>query len=192
MSGTSAIAGSLGSLTIDSDWLEQGRTHRLNLPSLAHWHTSAVEELRRGIIVSVEDSTQDSRLGEMRTQLVEHGVRAGLVVPLLAEEQLVGLLFLYPDTPRHWTIGDVALVREVAERIRIVIERTAAADALRLAEQRIALAMDVADLGVWERLFQAVADDPDLQSVMLDATVVRAHACAAGAAREKGRRRRRR
>ncbi len=37
------------------------------------------------------------------------------------------------------------------------------------------------DLGVWERLFAAVADDPDLQSVMLDATVVRAHACAAGA-----------
>ena len=37
------------------------------------------------------------------------------------------------------------------------------------------------DLGVWTRLFQAVADDPDLQSVMIDATVIRAHACAAGA-----------
>ena len=47
-----------------------------------------------------------------------------------------------------------------------------------------------ADLGVWERLFAAVADDPDLQSVMLDATVVRAHACAAGAPRERGIRRR--
>jgi putative transposase len=48
-----------------------------------------------------------------------------------------------------------------------------------------------ADLGVWERLFGAVADEPDLQAVMIDATVVRAHACAAGAAREKGIRRRR-
>ncbi len=37
------------------------------------------------------------------------------------------------------------------------------------------------DLGVWERLFHGVADDPDLQSVMIDATVIRAHACAAGA-----------
>ena len=37
------------------------------------------------------------------------------------------------------------------------------------------------DLGVWERLFARVADEPDLQSVLLDATVVRAHACAAGA-----------
>jgi len=37
------------------------------------------------------------------------------------------------------------------------------------------------DLGVWERLLAGVAADPDLQRVMLDATVVRAHACAAGA-----------
>ncbi len=145
-----ARVGRDGSLIIDSDWLAGGRTRRLNLPNLTHWHTSAVAELRRGIIVSVEDSAQDQRLGEMRELLLEHGVRAGLVVPLLAEEQLVGLLFLYADAPRPWTIGDVALVREVAERIRIVIERTAAADALRLAEQRIALAMDVADLGVWD------------------------------------------
>ena len=48
------------------------------------------------------------------------------------------------------------------------------------------------DLGVWERLFEQVADDPDLQAVMLDATVVRAHACAAGAPKKTGIRRRRR
>ncbi len=38
-----------------------------------------------------------------------------------------------------------------------------------------------ADPGVWEWLCERVADDPDLQSVLIDATVVRAHACAAGA-----------
>ncbi len=37
------------------------------------------------------------------------------------------------------------------------------------------------DLGVWGRLFEGGADDPDLQRVMIDATVVRAPACAAGA-----------
>ncbi len=37
------------------------------------------------------------------------------------------------------------------------------------------------DLGGWERLCAGVADDPDMQAVMIDATVVRAHACAAGA-----------
>ena len=46
------------------------------------------------------------------------------------------------------------------------------------------------ELGVWERLFDQVADDPDLQSVMIDATVVRAHACAAGAPQKTAARRR--
>ncbi len=47
------------------------------------------------------------------------------------------------------------------------------------------------DLGVWGRLFDQVADDPDLQAVLIDATVVRAHACAAGAPQKTAGRRRR-
>ena len=35
--------------------------------------------------------------------------------------------------------------------------------------------------GVWADLHRHVAADPDLQAVLLDSTVVRAHACAAGA-----------
>ena len=37
------------------------------------------------------------------------------------------------------------------------------------------------DLGVWARRFAQVADEPDLQAVLIDATVIRAHAGAAGA-----------
>ena len=48
------------------------------------------------------------------------------------------------------------------------------------------------DLGVWGRLLAGVADDPDLQAAMIDATVVRAHACAAGAPQKTGIRRRKR
>jgi putative transposase len=47
------------------------------------------------------------------------------------------------------------------------------------------------DLGVWGRLFDQVADDPDLQAVLVDSTVVRAHACAAGAPKKTAGRRRR-
>jgi transposase len=35
--------------------------------------------------------------------------------------------------------------------------------------------------GVWERLFKALADDPDNEYAMLDATIVRAHQHSAGA-----------
>lgn len=38
-----------------------------------------------------------------------------------------------------------------------------------------------AQKGVWERLFNALADDPDFEYVMMDATIVRAHQHSAGA-----------
>ena len=45
--------------------------------------------------------------------------------------------------------------------------------------------------GIWEQMFEHFADDPDLESVMLDASVVRAHACSAGASSKKGDKQRR-
>lgn len=42
------------------------------------------------------------------------------------------------------------------------------------------------EMGVLERVFEAVAAEPDLEWVMLDATVIRAHAQAAGARQKRG------
>ena len=41
------------------------------------------------------------------------------------------------------------------------------------------------DSGVWERMLEHFADDPDLENGMVDSTVVRAHACAAGATKKR-------
>jgi putative transposase len=38
--------------------------------------------------------------------------------------------------------------------------------------------------GVWADLHQAFAQDPDMESVMLDSTVIRAHMCAAGGSKK--------
>lgn len=42
------------------------------------------------------------------------------------------------------------------------------------------------EMGVFDRLFEAVAADPDLEWLAIDATVIRAQAQAAGARRKKG------
>ena len=42
------------------------------------------------------------------------------------------------------------------------------------------------DRGVWKEMFEHFAEDPDMESVTIDGSVVRAHACAAGAAHKKG------
>ena len=41
------------------------------------------------------------------------------------------------------------------------------------------------DNGVWERMLAHFADDPDMENGMIDSTVVRAHACAAGAQKKR-------
>ena len=37
------------------------------------------------------------------------------------------------------------------------------------------------DRGVWERMHQHFVDNPDMEHVFIDSTIVRAHPCAAGA-----------
>ena len=41
------------------------------------------------------------------------------------------------------------------------------------------------DQGVWERMLEYFADDPDMENGMVDSTIVRAHACAAGATKKR-------
>ena len=42
------------------------------------------------------------------------------------------------------------------------------------------------EMGVFDRLFEAVASQPDLEWLMIDATVIRAQSQAAGARRKRG------
>ena len=41
------------------------------------------------------------------------------------------------------------------------------------------------DNGVWERMLAHFAADPDMENGMVDSTIVRAHACAAGAPKKR-------
>jgi len=43
--------------------------------------------------------------------------------------------------------------------------------------------------GVWERMLAYFSSDPDMENGIMDSTIVRAHPCAAGAAKKKGVRR---
>ncbi len=41
------------------------------------------------------------------------------------------------------------------------------------------------DHNIWAEMHQYFADDPDMESIMVDSTVIRAHPCAAGASQKK-------
>ena len=40
--------------------------------------------------------------------------------------------------------------------------------------------------GVWKRMQEAFTNDPDMEHLLLDSTIIRAHPCAAGAPRKRG------
>ena len=40
--------------------------------------------------------------------------------------------------------------------------------------------------GIWEKMHQHFADEPDMEHLIIDSTTVRAHPCAAGAPHKKG------
>ena len=40
--------------------------------------------------------------------------------------------------------------------------------------------------GVWERMHLHFIEEPDMENLLIDSTIVRAHPCAAGASAEKG------
>jgi transposase len=42
------------------------------------------------------------------------------------------------------------------------------------------------DKGIWEEMFEHFVDDPDMENLIIDSTVIRAHPCAAGAPKQKG------
>ena len=46
--------------------------------------------------------------------------------------------------------------------------------------------------GVWERMYKRFVEEPDMENLIIDSTIARAHPCAAGAPTEKGGRMRRR
>ena len=41
------------------------------------------------------------------------------------------------------------------------------------------------DKGVWERMHQHFVHDPDMENLIIDSTIVRAHPCAAGASKKR-------
>ena len=53
-------------------------------------------------------------------------------------------------------------------------------------EQRLQTICKVCDKGVFQRLHQHFVNDPDMEWLIIDTTIVRAHPCAAGALKTSG------
>lgn len=92
-----------------------------------------VAELNAGKTVAIEDLFASPLSDEARTLDTARDVdtRAILVVPFVREGRLRTIVYLNDRQPRSWRADEVAFMEEMAERIRLVIERIAVEAQLR-------------------------------------------------------------
>ena len=108
---------------------------------------SYIDDLTRGETVIFADAALDPRVTDGGAALA--GIRATSLVnmPLMERGEVVALLFVNNATPRFWSDEDLALVREVAERVRTASERARAAAELEDSEARYRALFDTMDEG---------------------------------------------
>lgn len=97
-----------------------------------------IERLRAGHSVVIGNVREHALTSEQATVETSHEVdtRAILVVPLFKAGRLRTIVYLNQRLARDWTTDEVALMEEVAERTRELIERGRTEDALRASEAR--------------------------------------------------------
>jgi PAS domain S-box-containing protein len=97
-----------------------------------------IERLRGGYTVAIANVRSHALTSDEAAQRTSHEVdtRAILVVPLFRAGRLRTIVYLNQRAPRHWTLEEVGLMEEVAERTRELIERGRTEAALRASEAR--------------------------------------------------------
>jgi PAS domain S-box-containing protein len=75
-------------------------------------------------------------------------LRATVSVPLRREGQLAGIFWVAQQEARHWTAADVELIRLIADRIWLVVERSRVEQALRESEARLRAIIEQLPAGV--------------------------------------------
>ncbi|MBA3364516.1 MAG: SpoIIE family protein phosphatase [Actinobacteria bacterium] len=75
----------------------------------------------RGMVL-VEDALNEPRLANVRDSVKKAGIEAALGVPLVARDDVIGLLAVYPRRRRGLTANESALVRALAAQLAVAVE----------------------------------------------------------------------
>ncbi len=117
-------------ITIERDWSAPGVHNPAGVFRFRDYG-SYIDDLKRGDLVVFADARNDERTAESAEALEALSARAMLNLPIAEQFGLVALLYLNHAEARFWRDDEIALVRDVADRVQVAIQRRRAEANLR-------------------------------------------------------------
>lgn len=116
---------------------------------LSDFGDAIMTDMLAGRAVASDDVMTDARhTGATSANFAALGIRANLVAPVVRGGRAFAFLFLNDDRPRRWSRHEVALARDLADRIWLALGRANAAARLRESEHRFSVFFDQASVGL--------------------------------------------
>ena len=115
---------------IARDWTNGDAASVVGRHRLSDFGSEFIASLQRGEIAAVSDVMADERTADRATSWTNLGVRSLINAPLIEHGKLASFLLINDGVVRTWSEGEVAFVREVADRAWAAAERARAVTAL--------------------------------------------------------------
>jgi PAS domain S-box-containing protein len=168
-----AVETGRGSVT--HEWNDGAVSGPFAIERLNDFAPSLIEDLRNGQTVAISDIRLDPRTCDPEAiAIFERGsIAAVTTVPFIKNGWLAGGLGVHKRTPHGWKTQEIALAREVAERIWEAAERALAVQALRESEERQSFLLALNDaLRTVDDPLEAIAIASDMLGQKLNASRV--------------------
>nr|WP_254447827.1 PAS domain-containing protein [Sphingomonas sp. ID1715] len=141
--GFGEIAEGMTHVEVVTDWASGGKPSRAGRYPLDLFGEEVLGRLKCG-----EPFALDDLVPWVGPQ--PYGTRAVLEIPVLRAGDLIAVLAIFQDEPRHWTDHEIGIARLTAERIDEAVRRARAEEALRQSEERMRLAIAGTGLGYYD------------------------------------------
>ncbi len=135
-------------IAVERDWNAPGITTLAGTLQFRDYG-SYIEDLKAGRTVAIADADRDPRTRDTGDMLRAISATSFVNMPLVEQDDLVALLYVNHRAPRVWTDDDLALMREVAERVRTASERLRAEAARRESEEQFRVFAEAVPNQIW-------------------------------------------
>ncbi|MBD8545732.1 PAS domain-containing protein [Sphingomonas sp. CFBP 8760] len=135
-------------ITIDRDWNAPGVTSIAGVLQFREYG-SYIEDLKAGRTVQIADVARDPRTRATADALRGIAAASFVNMPLLEQGRIVALVFVNNAEPRPYDDDELALIREVASRVRAATERVRADEARRQSEEQFRVFAQAVPNQIW-------------------------------------------